>query len=104
MANKSKSKAKKEPYTFFSQTTSVVLSYLTLLLVLAILIAALFLTRYIYTWWECGKSYLCRIIDMLSMGYVDEVLFGREVLTRLPALVPEWVRGSAKQDGLALGN
>ena len=26
-----------------------------------------------YTWWDCGKSYLCRIIDMLHMGYVDEV-------------------------------
>ena len=44
-----------------------------------------------YTWWECGRSYLCRIIDMLHMGYVDEVLFGREVVERLPALVKEWV-------------
>lgn len=44
-----------------------------------------------YTWWDCGRSYLCRIIDMLHMGYVDEVLFGREVLERLPALVKEWV-------------
>ena len=44
-----------------------------------------------YTWWECGRSYLCRIVDMLHMGYVDEVLFGREVVTRLPDLVPEWV-------------
>ena len=33
-----------------------------------------------FTWWACGKSYLCRIVDMLHMGYVDEVLFGREVL------------------------
>src|SRR5690606_31352159 len=31
-----------------------------------------------YTWWECGRSYLCRIIDMLNMGFVTEVLFGRE--------------------------
>jgi hypothetical protein len=44
-----------------------------------------------YTWWECGRSYLCRIIDMLHMGYVDEVLFGREVVERLPKLVKEWV-------------
>jgi hypothetical protein len=44
-----------------------------------------------YTWWCCGRSYLCRIIDMLHMGYVDEVLFGREVLKRLPSLVREWV-------------
>jgi len=44
-----------------------------------------------FTWWTCGKSYLCRIIDMLHMGYVDEVLFGYEVVERLPALVAEWV-------------
>jgi len=29
-----------------------------------------------YTWWDCGRSYLCRLVDMLHMGYVDEVLFG----------------------------
>jgi hypothetical protein len=45
-----------------------------------------------YTWWDCGKSYLCRVIDMLHMGYVDEVLVGREVLKRLPVLVKEWIR------------
>lgn len=44
-----------------------------------------------YTWWECGRSYLCRIIDMLHMGYVDEVLFGYEVVERLPTIVNEWV-------------
>jgi hypothetical protein len=44
-----------------------------------------------YTWWDCGKSYLCRIIDMLNMGYVDEVLFGYEVIERLPAIVQQWV-------------
>lgn len=44
-----------------------------------------------YTWWECGRSYLCRIVDMLHMGYVDEVLFGREVIERLPSVVCEWV-------------
>lgn len=45
-----------------------------------------------FTWWQCGRSYLCRVIDMLHMGYVDEVLFGAEVLTRLPELVQEWVQ------------
>jgi hypothetical protein len=44
-----------------------------------------------FTWWECGRSYLCRIVDMLHMGYVDEVLVGREVVSRLPTLVREWV-------------
>ncbi len=42
------------------------------------------------TWWNMGRSYLCRIVDMLNMGLVDEVLFGYEVLERLPAIVQEW--------------
>lgn len=50
-----------------------------------------------YTWWECGRSYLCRIIDMLHMGYVDEVLFGHEVIERLPAIVKEWVAIARKR-------
>jgi len=45
-----------------------------------------------YTWWVKGRSYLCRVIDMLHMGYVDEVLFGRETLERLPEIVKEWVK------------
>jgi hypothetical protein len=44
-----------------------------------------------FTWWDCGRSYLCRIIDMLHMGYVDEAVFGREVIDRLPLLASEWV-------------
>ncbi|MGL5094508.1 MAG: DUF7687 domain-containing protein, partial [Planctomycetia bacterium] len=43
-----------------------------------------------YTWWIKGRSYLCRIIDMLHMGYVDEVLFGKEVTTRLPEIAARW--------------
>lgn len=43
-----------------------------------------------YTWWVCGRSYLCRIIDMLHMGYLDEVIIGKEIVTRLPELVAEW--------------
>ena len=44
-----------------------------------------------YTWWDCGRSYLCRIVDMLHMGYVDEVLVGRQVIERLPQIVPVWI-------------
>jgi hypothetical protein len=44
-----------------------------------------------YTWWQCGRSYLCRLVDMLHMGYVREVLFGFEVVERLPEIVQEWV-------------
>lgn len=51
-----------------------------------------------YTWWNCGRSYLCRIIDMLHMGLVDEAIFGREVLDRLPSLVTEWVQVAKLRD------
>jgi hypothetical protein len=44
-----------------------------------------------YTWWQCGRSYLCRIYDMVNMGLVDEVIVGKEVMVRLPQLVAEWV-------------
>lgn len=44
-----------------------------------------------YTWWDCGRSYLCRMIDMLHMGYVDEVLFGYEVVERLPGIIQKLV-------------
>jgi hypothetical protein len=43
------------------------------------------------TWWTQGKSYLCRMVDMLHMGYVTEILFGYEVVEELPRIVAEWV-------------
>lgn len=43
-----------------------------------------------FTWWECGRSYLCRILDMLHMGFLDEVIFGKEVVHRLPELIQNW--------------
>lgn len=52
-----------------------------------------------FTWWDKGRSYLCRIIDMLHMGYVDEVLFGREVKDRLPVLVGEWLQAYKSRTG-----
>ncbi|MFC5742474.1 DUF7687 domain-containing protein [Dyella tabacisoli] len=45
-----------------------------------------------FTWWKCGRSYLCRLIDMLNMGCATEVIFGREVLDRIPELGAEWAR------------
>ncbi len=44
----------------------------------------------IYTWWVKGKSYLCRLVDMMHMGLVDEVIFGKEVLLRWPKIVKSW--------------
>ena len=43
-----------------------------------------------FTWWSCGRSYLCRLIDSMHMGLVTEVIFGKEVLERIPAIVQEW--------------
>lgn len=44
------------------------------------------------TWWLKGKSYLCRICDMLHIGILTEALFGKEVVTRVPELVGEWIK------------
>lgn len=54
-----------------------------------------------YTWWDCGRAYLCRMIDMLHMGYVDEVLFGREIETRLPVIVKDWVKKTRARQAAA---
>jgi hypothetical protein len=37
-----------------------------------------------FTWWGLGKSYLCRIIDMLHTRHVDNVYFGSQVVTQFP--------------------
>jgi len=50
-----------------------------------------------YTWWQLGRSYLCRLIDLLHMGYVDEILFGYEVVERLPTIVGKWVEIARKR-------
>ena len=44
------------------------------------------------TWWIDGKSYLCRVVDMLNAGLVDEVIFGQEVFERWPDLLREKLR------------
>lgn len=42
------------------------------------------------TWWRLGRSYLCRAIDMLHDDLIDELFFGRQVLTEWPATVRSW--------------
>jgi hypothetical protein len=54
-----------------------------------------------YTWWVKGRSYLCRMIDMLHMGYVDEILFGTEIEDRLPAMVAEWAGKTRDRQAVA---
>jgi len=50
-----------------------------------------FITDAYYTWWVKGRSYLCRLVELVNTGLVDEILFGREVPERLPILVRSWV-------------
>jgi hypothetical protein len=45
-----------------------------------------------YTWWTCGRSYLCRLIDSMHMGLVTEVIFGKEVIERIPLIVKDWLK------------
>jgi hypothetical protein len=42
-----------------------------------------------FTWWDCGRSYLCRMVDMLHSGHVDEIFFGRDVVTNWPETARE---------------
>ena len=49
-----------------------------------------------HTWWDCGRSYLCRMVDMLHMA-VDEVLFGYEVLKEMPRIMAELVALAREQ-------
>ena len=51
----------------------------------------LFIDAY-YTWWEQGKSYLCRLVDALNSGVVDEVIVGEEVFERWPQLLRDIIR------------
>ncbi len=44
-----------------------------------------------FTWWVKGRSYLCRLCDILHMGFITEVLFGKEVVDRLPIIVNGWI-------------
>jgi hypothetical protein len=39
------------------------------------------------TWWIQGKSYLCRLVDAMNAGLVDEVIVGKEVFARWPKLL-----------------
>ncbi len=50
-----------------------------------------------YTWWGMGKSYLCRLVDILHIGLVDEIIVGSEVERRIPELVKEWVAELEKE-------
>ena len=44
-----------------------------------------------YTFWELGKSYLCKFIDTLNMGLIDDLIIGREVLTEWEKVLSEFV-------------
>lgn len=52
----------------------------------------LFIDAY-HTWWVQGKSYLCRLVDALNSGVVDEVIVGEEVFDRWPELLRDVIHG-----------
>jgi hypothetical protein len=43
-----------------------------------------------FTWWDCGKSYVCRIVDMLHVGLLDGAFFGRELIDGWPPVIAKW--------------
>lgn len=49
-------------------------------------------------WMEQGKSYICRAVDLLQRGAVDNLVVGREVIEAVPQLVPEWVEALSKRE------
>lgn len=51
-----------------------------------------------FTWWEKGRSYLCRIIDSIHMGLLTEALFGKEIIKRIPELVERWIKDIEKEE------
>lgn len=42
------------------------------------------------TWWTKGKAYLCRLVDAVNKGVVDEIVVGRECVEAIPRLVSSW--------------
>jgi len=49
--------------------------------------------------WSKGKSFICRLVDLLNMGVLDEVLIGKEVLTEWPKIVATW-KGTKTRAGV----
>ena len=45
-----------------------------------------------FTWWIKGRSYLCRLIDSIHMGLVTEVLFGSEIIERIPKIIQDLIK------------
>ena len=43
-----------------------------------------------YTFWDLGKSYLCRFIDTLNMGLIDDLIIGKEVFTEWPPILEQY--------------
>jgi len=49
-----------------------------------------------FTWWGMGRSYLCRLVDILHMGLVKEIIFGKEVVKRIPIIAKKWMKNTKK--------
>lgn len=42
------------------------------------------------TWWSKGKAYLCRLVDAVNKGVVDEIVVGSECVDAIPRIVRSW--------------
>ncbi|HEX5307460.1 MAG TPA: hypothetical protein VFW38_00075 [Solirubrobacteraceae bacterium] len=50
-----------------------------------------------FTWWNLGRPYLARIVDMLHVGLLSAAFFGREVVREWPSVVANWPASSPAQ-------
>lgn len=55
------------------------------------------------TWWLKGKSYLCRLVDLVNMGKVSHLICGREAAWELPELAAGWAERWDIQEARSLG-
>jgi hypothetical protein len=41
-------------------------------------------------WWDKGKSYLCRIVDLVQADLLDAAFCGREIVSQWPVAISQW--------------
>jgi len=49
------------------------------------------------TWWNMGKSYLCRIFDLMHMGLLNEAILGREIFSDIRRITQYWTQEYLKR-------
>lgn len=44
------------------------------------------------TWYVQGPAYLCRLVDMLHRGAIDDLIVGKEIVSEIPSLIADWTQ------------